>query len=59
MGYPHPIHAKETPVLSTYFGDPEARSYAGWCARGGYVALTKALGMTPEQIVDEVKASGE
>jgi len=58
MGYPHPIHAKETPVLSTHFGDAGARSYAGWCARGGYVALRKALGMSPEQIVDEVKASG-
>ncbi|HEY4321233.1 MAG TPA: NADH-quinone oxidoreductase subunit NuoF [Gemmatimonadales bacterium] len=58
MGYPHPIHPKETPVLSTYFGDAEARTVAGWKARGGYQALQKALAMTPEQIVDEVKASG-
>ena len=58
MGYPHPIHPKETPLLSTHFGDLEARSYAGWVARGGYVALQQALTMTPEAIVDQVKASG-
>jgi NADH-quinone oxidoreductase subunit F len=58
MGYPHPIHPKETPVLSTHFGEMEARSLEGWVARGGYVALRQALGMTTEAIVDEVKASG-
>ena len=58
MGYPHPSHPKETVVLSKYFGDAGARSYAGWTERGGYQALKKALGMTPDQIIDEVKASG-
>jgi NADH-quinone oxidoreductase subunit F len=58
MGWPHPIHAGETPVLSTHFGDPEARTHEGWVARGGYVALRQALAMTPEAIVAEVKASG-
>jgi NADH-quinone oxidoreductase subunit F len=58
MGYPHRPHPKETPVLSQYFGDPEARSYAGWVKRGGYEALKKALGMTPAQVVDVVKESG-
>jgi NADH-quinone oxidoreductase subunit F len=58
MGYPHPVHPKENPVLSEHFGHAEARSYDGWVARGGYAGLRKALGMTPEQIVDEVKASG-
>ncbi len=58
MGYPHPIHPKETPLLSEYFGDVAARSYDGWVARGGYVALKQALAMTPEAIVDVVKASG-
>ena len=58
MGYPHPPHPKETVVLSRYFGDAEARTYAGWVKRGGYEALRKALGMTPEAIVEEVKASG-
>ena len=58
MGYPHPSHPKETVVLSKYFGDAGARSYAGWTERGGYQALKKALGMAPDQIIDEVKASG-
>ncbi len=58
MGYPHPSHPKETVVLSQYFGDAEARSYDGWVKRGGYEALRKALGMTREAIVEEVKASG-
>lgn len=58
MGYPHPIHPKETALLSTHFGDEGARSYAGWVQRGGYEALKKALGMTPEAIIEEVKASG-
>jgi len=58
MGYPHPIHPKETPVLSTHFGDAEARTYAGWVARGGYQALKKAIAMAPDDIINEVKASG-
>jgi NADH-quinone oxidoreductase subunit F len=58
MGYPHPIHPKETVVLSRHFGDVDARTYAGWVRRGGYQALRKALAMTPEAVVEEVKASG-
>ncbi len=58
MGYPHQPHAKETVVLSKYFGDAGARSLEGWKQRGGYKALQMALGMEPAQIVDIVKASG-
>jgi NADH-quinone oxidoreductase subunit F len=58
MGYPHPSHPRETVVLSQYFGDQGARTFDGWVQRGGYEALKKALGMTPEQIIEEVKASG-
>ena len=58
MGYPHPSHPKETVLLSKHFGNPEARSYAGWVKLGGYEALRKALGMTREAIVEEVKNSG-
>ncbi|HUG26869.1 MAG TPA: NADH-quinone oxidoreductase subunit NuoF [Gemmatimonadales bacterium] len=58
MGFPHPSHPKETVVLSQYFGDAGARSFAGWQERGGYAALKKALGMTPEAIIEEVKTSG-
>ncbi len=58
MGYPHPVHPRENPVLSEHFGTPEARGYDWWVAHGGYAALRKALELTPEQIVDEVKQSG-
>ncbi len=58
MGFPHKTHPKENPVLSRHFGEAAARSYAGWTKRGGYLALEKALGMTREQVVEEVKTSG-
>ena len=58
MGFPHPIHERETPVLSKHFGDAEARGLDGWKKRGGYKALEKALGMAPEDIINVVKESG-
>jgi len=58
VGYPHPSHPRETVVLSRYFGDAGARTFDGWVQRGGYEGLRKALGMTREAIVEEVKASG-
>ncbi len=58
MGYPHKPHARETTVLSQYFGDTGARTLDGWKARGGYVALERALGTAPGDIVNVVKDSG-
>jgi NADH-quinone oxidoreductase subunit F len=58
MGYPHKPHARETTVLSQYFGDLEATTLDGWKKRGGYVAFEKALGMSPGDIVNVVKDSG-
>ncbi len=58
MGYPHPSHPKETPVLSQHFGDAGSRTLEGWKQRGGYQGLQKALGMSREQVVEEVKGSG-
>jgi NADH-quinone oxidoreductase subunit F len=58
MGFPHSPHPKETVLLSKYFGDPEARTYDGWVARGGYKALEKALSMDRQAIIDEVKEAG-
>jgi NADH-quinone oxidoreductase subunit F len=57
MAYPY-RHERETRVLSEYFGDPEARTLAGWKQRGGYESLKQALGMAPNEVVDVVKASG-
>ena len=58
MGYPHKPHAKETKVLSKYFGDPEARTYKGWVKRGGYEAWRQAQTLAPAAITDLVKESG-
>jgi NADH-quinone oxidoreductase subunit F len=58
MGFPHPSHPKEMPVLSKYFGDAGARTFDGWVKRGGYEGLKKALAMTPDAIIEEVKSSG-
>jgi NADH-quinone oxidoreductase subunit F len=58
MGFPHPSHPKEEPVLSRYFGDAGARSFDGWVKRAGYEGLKKALGMTPEAVIEEIKNSG-
>ena len=58
MGYPHKPHAKETTVLSQYFGDREAITLEGWKKRGGYKALKTALGMAEGDIVNIVKESG-
>jgi NADH-quinone oxidoreductase subunit F len=57
VGYPY-SHEKEVPILSEHFGDPEARTLEGWQKRGGYEALKKALGMSPDAVTEEVKASG-
>lgn len=57
MAYPY-RHDKEVRLLSEHFGDPEARTLEGWKKRGGYEALKKALGMSPEDIITEVKTSG-
>jgi NADH-quinone oxidoreductase subunit F len=58
MGYPHTPHARETTVLSKYFGDREAITLEGWKKRGGYAALRTALGMAHADIVSVVKDSG-
>jgi NADH-quinone oxidoreductase subunit F len=58
MGYPHKPHPRETTVLSQHFGEVEATTLDGWRARGGYVALERALGMAPGEIVTVVKDSG-
>lgn len=57
MAYPY-RHPSETLVLARYFGDPEARTLAGWRERGGYRALEKALGMGRAEVIRVVKESG-
>ena len=58
MGFPHKPHARETVVLSKYFGDADARTYKGWVKRGGYEMLAQALTTEPAKLIDVVKESG-
>ncbi len=58
MGFPQKSHPRETPILSQHFGDPDARTLAGWRRRGGYRALEHALGMEPTAVTGIVKDSG-
>ena len=58
MGFPHPSHPRETPLLTRHFGEEEARTLDGWKKRGGYQALEKALGLAQVDIVNIVKESG-
>jgi NADH-quinone oxidoreductase subunit F len=58
MGYPHPSHPRETPILSKHFGDAGARTLDGWRTRGGYEALEKALFTDPQELQAIVKESG-
>lgn len=57
MAYPY-RDEKEARIMSEHFGDPQARTLAGWRERGGYRALEAALGLEPSAVVDQVKASG-
>ena len=58
MGYPHQSHARESVVLSKYFGDAEARTLDGWRKRGGYEVLEKALRTDPAELQNIIKDSG-
>ena len=51
---PSPLEVR---VLTKRFQLPNSWSIDTYLATGGYQAFLKARGMTPEQIVDEVKAS--
>jgi NADH-quinone oxidoreductase subunit F len=56
---PPPPHPAEKRLLLAGISDPgHTGSLSQYRARGGYVALGKALKMAPAEIVDEVKKSG-
>jgi NADH-quinone oxidoreductase subunit F len=46
------------PLLTRYIAEPNSATLDFYLKHGGYEALKKALAMTPEAIVDAVKASG-
>jgi NADH-quinone oxidoreductase subunit F len=51
---PSPLEVK---VISQRFSLPNSASIETYLANDGYVAIKKVLQMTPEQIIDEMKAS--
>ncbi|MBM4183902.1 MAG: NADH-quinone oxidoreductase subunit NuoF [Gemmatimonadetes bacterium] len=57
MAYPY-VSDKEARVVSQGFGDPKQRRIDTYVERGGYGALKKAFGLSPDAVVDVVKASG-
>jgi NADH-quinone oxidoreductase subunit F len=46
------------PLLTKHIGEPNSHTLAFYEKTGGYQPLKKALGMTPDAVVEAVKASG-
>ncbi len=46
------------PVLTQFVREPGSYTLDAYARRGGYGALKKALGMTPEAVIEAVKQSG-
>ncbi len=51
---PSPLEVR---ILTRRFALPDSQSLETYLATGGYTGFRKAMEMTPEQIIDEVKAS--
>ncbi|HPX37230.1 MAG TPA: NADH-quinone oxidoreductase subunit NuoF [Mycobacterium sp.] len=47
-----------TPVLSRFWDAPEPWSLSTYLWHDGYQGLRKALGMTPDEVINEIKESG-
>ena len=47
-----------TKVVTATWDDPDVLGLDGYMSRGGYKGLRAALGMTPAEVIDVVKASG-
>ena len=44
-----------TPVLSRFWDAPEPWSLSTYLWHDGYQGLRKALGMTPDEVINEIK----
>jgi NADH-quinone oxidoreductase subunit F len=49
---------KLTPVLSAHWDEADSFTIAGYKRNGGYTAVTKALAMQPDEVIQLVKDSG-
>ncbi|MGO9640543.1 MAG: NADH-quinone oxidoreductase subunit NuoF [Candidatus Acidiferrales bacterium] len=56
-GAVHRRHAAEVPVISRLFGVPNSHTLAVYLKNDGYKGLEKALSMSPDQVIEEVKKS--
>jgi len=52
---PNPLEVR---ILSRRFGMPNSHTIETYLQTDGYKALEKALGMSQDEIINEVKASG-
>ncbi len=50
--------AKQMRIVLVNCGEIDPEDMNDYIAHGGYMALKKALGMTPEQVIDEIKKAG-
>ena len=50
--------AEQTRVITARWGTEDSHTLASYRATGGYQALRKALGMSPHDVIEEVKAAG-
>lgn len=48
----------EAKLLTEHYSSPNYRTLSGYQEKGGYKVLAQALKMTPQKIIDEVKAAG-
>lgn len=48
---------KQTDLITNLYSKPDGRSIAAYMAQGGYSAAEKALDMTREAVIEEVKAA--
>ncbi len=46
-----------SPIVTTRFERGDAHTLEGYLATGGYAALRKALAMTPDEVIEQVKAA--
>ncbi|MDN5294284.1 MAG: hypothetical protein PWQ31_1589 [Eubacteriales bacterium] len=53
-----PFYKKQQRLVLRNCGEIDPEDIDDYLIRGGYRALEKALGMTPEQVIAEIKASG-
>jgi NADH-quinone oxidoreductase subunit F len=50
--------AEPTKIVTAHWGNDQVIGYDGYVANGGYEGLKTAVGMSPDEVIEVVKASG-